>query len=279
LFFCVRHGQTVNNTLNVYRGWSNGPDSQLDAAGRDQVREAGIYLKGTGVTFPLIISDDLARSVETREILADILGIKAQETDKRLRPLNVGDYTGQKKDEYPLDRFMNNPSERIPGGESLNQFNARQSKFFADVLQTVEKTHKPILLCSHGSNVCYLHNHGNPQQRKSEGPIGYEGLVNPGGVLVFCTEGVVPLTKKREGAPVPMQDGTRTSGFVTDEESKIPRSCWNCKWFGRDINNLGGCSNLIVRLDPQLAEKRQTDGTVSVGDNDCCNLFSNHIST
>lgn len=278
LITLVRHGHTAGNDKNTYRGWSNGPDAQLNPEGRDDIREAGIFLKGTGLTFPIIISDDLDRAVESRKILADILGIKEQETDKRLRPLNVGDFTGQDKLEHPLEKYMDNPNLRIPGGESLNQFNRRQSLVFSDLLALIEKIHNPVLIVSHGSNVCYLHNHATPKQSAEE-KIGYEGLVYPGGVLVFTSEGIIPLTKKREGAPVPLKDGTAVSGFVTDEENVPPRECWNCRWVVKGISQTFSCTHPVVRIDPKLQARKQTDGTIAVSDRDCCDSFQNKIAT
>lgn len=280
LFALVRHGHTSGNDRQTYRSWSNGPDAQLTAEGRNDVREAGIYLQRTGQNFPLILSDNLDRSLESREILADILDLRGeQETDPRLRPLNVGDYTGQSKLDYPLDEFMSNPAKRIPGGESLNEFNARQSRVFADILELVQNIHKPVLIVCHGSNVCYLHNHGTKKQRAIEGPVGYEGLVNPGGVLMFNAEGIFPLTNKREGAPMPLKEGTPTSGFVKANTNRPPRECWHCKWSTNDINRFIGCLHPVVRVDPDLQSQKQTDGTILVEDRDCCDFYSPKIAT
>ena len=276
IFYIVRHGATNGNTKQTYRAWSNAPDAQLNAQGRDDVREAGIFLKSLGLNFPLIISDDLDRTVESREILADILGIKHQETDKRLRPLNVGDFTGKSKIDHPLEPYLNDPSKVIPGGESVQHFDARQTKFFHDISLLVEKIKSPVLLVGHGSTVSFLHNHTGPPKEK----IGYEGLMNPGGVAVFVKDGIIPLTKKREGGgTVPLKDGTAVSGYVDAKENKPPRECWNCRWAGRDINDLLGCRHRVVRLDPKLQDRKQSDGTIAVGDRDCCDMFANKIAT
>ena len=275
LFFLVRHGITNGNVDGCYRGWSNGDEAQLNAAGRDVVREAGIFLKGTGVDFPFIISDDLGRCIETREILADILGIKEHHADKRLRPLNVGDFTGKPKAEHPLTEYLNDKSMVIPGGESVAQFEKRESSFFDNVLETIEKIHKPILIVGHGSTVSYLHN----AVQRNEPKVGYEGLVNPGGVLVFNKAGVTPLTQKRDGAASPLKDGTVLSGFVTAAENVPPRECWNCRYAVKEVNGLLGCAHPIVRIDPQLQNRKQADDTIAVCDRDCCDNFRNKIAT
>lgn len=269
----VRHGKTKSNDDGCYRAWSNQPEAQLDAQGRDGVRESALWLKAAKQKFPLIISDDLDRAMETREIIQSILNIPVADTDPRLRPLNVGDFTGKSKTEYPLEEYIKEPNKVIPGGESFNQFNKRQAEFFDYIAQVVAKL-GPILIVCHGSTVAFLHNHFNAGAK-----VGYEGLVNPSGVLMFTAKGVEPLTKKREGASSSLADGTATAGFVTDEENAPPRECWNCKWFQRDANSLGECSNPVVRIDPALVDRRQTDGMVAVGEHDCCNLFVNKIGS
>lgn len=274
LFYLTRHGATKGNAKNEYRGWSNEPDAQLTGAGRDLVREAALWLQSAGLSFPLIISDDLDRAVETRTILKDLLQIPVENTDKRLRPLNVGDFTGKSKADFPLEKYIKNKSLVIPGGESLNQFNARQAKFFDDVSEIVAKLGKPILLVSHGSTVSFLHNHFNDSAN-----VGYEGLVNPGGVLMFTSKGVEPLTNKRDEAPSLFKQGTKLAGFVTAEQNIPPRECWNCRFFSRDTLGLGGCSHPLVTIDPQLVDRRQNDNTVSVGDRDCCDGFMNRIGS
>ena len=271
IMFLVRHGKTGGNQANTYRSWSNGPDAQLTPEGRDGIRQSALFLQGTGIKFPLIISDDLDRSKETREILQSILDIRESHVDKRLRPLNVGDFIGKSKADYPLDKYIKNRSLKIPGGESLNQFDNRQAKFFDDVAAIVQKLNKPILIVGHGSTVSFLHNTFNS---KSEGQVGYEGLVYPSGVLMFTSAGVIPLTNKREGSPAPLKDGTPTSGFVTDEENVPPRECWHCKFAAKDINGLLGCTHPVVRIDPKLQDRLQSDGTIAVGERDCCDMFS-----
>lgn len=219
------------------------------------------------------MSDDLDRAVETREILADILGIQVRNTDRRLRPLNVGDYAGQNKDEYPLTQYMQNTNLRIPGGESLDMFNRRQAVVFDEISQIVEKLGKPILLVGHGSNVSFLYNHFN-----KSGKIGYEGLVNPGGILVFTSAGVVPLTNKRESVKTPLKDGTPLSGYVDSETNRPPRECWNCRNSAKDMAGYF-CNHLVVKIDPELVSSRRTDGNVDVDERGCCDYFRNAVKS
>jgi len=275
LFFVVRHGRTAGNKDNFYRGWSNAPFAQLNSDGRDDAREAGIFLKKLGIKFPMIISDNLERCQETRRILASILAIRSEEEDRRLRPIDVGEFAGKSKTDNPLTEYMKDKSKKIPGGESINSFNQRQAKFFADLMEVLDKIKNPIVLVGHGSTVSFLHNHYN----KDEIDIGYEGLCDPGGVLMFTCEGITPLTKIRHEAPFPEKDGTPLSGFVTDEQNRPPRECWNCRNYVKDISGMGACTHPLVTIDPLLKDRKQADGTVAVGELDCCDNFRNKIST
>jgi len=276
LFALGRHGRTAGNEQGIYRSHSNADFAQLDADGRNDAREEGIFLQGTGLRFPIIITDDLDRTGETAEIVSSILGLNPDNIvhDKRLRPLDMGDWTGKKKDEHPLDAYMKGKSKRIPGGESLNILNKRQSLVFADILETVAKIHAPVLVIGHGTNAGYLYSHTN----KSGKSIGYEGLTNPGGVCIFTKDGITPVFKKREGSPQLYKDGTDVSGFVTFEENRPPRECWNCRNFSLR-SGLGSCDHTLVQIDPKLAERRQADGTVAVGERDCCDMYRNAIKT
>lgn len=275
LFLVTRHGSTAGNAEDIYRGWSNEDFAQLSPQGRDDAREAALFIKKLGTKFPIILSDDLDRSQESQQIIAGILGLREVQTDKRLRPLDVGDYEGKDKKKYPLDEYVKNKSKKIPGGESMNGFNRRLSLVCADMSELVAKLKKPILLIGHGSTISYLHN------STSNTEVGYEGLVHPGGIVIFSRQGVVPVFKRKfgEGEKPPFKQGTAVAGFVTDEENEPPRECWNCRNFGKEISGLGYCNHPLVVIDPQLQDRKQSDGTIAVGDKDCCDNFRNKIAT
>jgi len=112
--------------------------------------------------------------MESAQIIAKILGIPEVISDKRLRPLDVGDFTGKSKQKYPVEEYLNDKTKEIPGGESVGAFDRRQAKVFDDILQAIIQIGKQILVVGHGSNVSYLHN--VVQKGKK---VGYEGLVNP----------------------------------------------------------------------------------------------------
>lgn len=64
------------------------------------------------------------------------------------------------------------------------------------------------------------------------------------------------------------KDGTRISGFVTAEQNKPPRECWNCRWYSDDL-----CHHPLVMIDPEV--KGENDKPKPVGEEDCCDNFQN----
>ncbi len=285
LFYVTRHGRTQGNEDNRYRGHSNEEFAQLSPEGRDDAREAALFLKRLKVEPPLILADDLSRSQETQKLMAGVLDIRGEtEKDKRLRPLDVGEFTGQDKYKHPLDEYIANRNKKIPGGESMKQFDRRLAEVCADLMELIARLKKPIVLVGHGSTISFLHNNfqGGTFHAEGQGPkVGYEGMVHPGGVLMFTRQGIIPLFKPKQfdGEKMPYKDGTPLAGFVTDEENRPPRECWNCRNFGKELSGLGYCNHPLVVLDPKMQDRKQADGTVAVGERDCCDFFRNKIAT
>lgn len=276
LFYSLRHGRTAGNEQDRYRGHSNEEFAQLSPDGRDDVREAAIFIKRAGLKFPLILCDDLLRAIETAKIASSILGIRTIEQDRRLRPLDVGEYTGKSKKQYPLDAYLENKNKKIPGGESMKQFNARLAKVSADILELVDKLKKPVLVIGHGSTASFW-----KAVADGSSEAGYESIVQPGGVIAYTSLGVFPLFKQKydEDEKPALADGTALTGFVTVEQNRPPRECWNCRSAERGIASVLGCWHPLVQIDPQLQDRRQDDGSVAVKDEECCNNFRNKIAT
>lgn len=276
LFYGVRHGTTNGNDQNIYRSWSNDPKyAHLNDQGKDEARLAGMWFLNNRIHPDILIADNLDRVTQTAQIVADILGIKEIHSTPKLHPLNMGDYTLKSKAEYPVEPFLKDPSKKIPGGESVNGFNKRQTDFFDEMINAIAQSGKLVCFFWHGSNVSYLHNHLFNRTGKER--VGYEGLVNPGGIIMAADDGLYPLTQVRGNNRQKYKDGTALAGFVTDEENRPPRECWNCRNFNRDV--IGGyCNHSIVKIDPELQERKRDDGNITVDDRDCCDNFRNKIA-
>ena len=61
-------------------------------------------------------------------------------------------------------------------------------------------------------------------------------------------------------------DGTKLSGFVSDEENVPPRECHNCVFYKHDL-----CHHPIVMIDPEVPGEHGKPKPV--GDGFCCNFF------
>lgn len=116
----VRHGES---TWNATGQWQGQHDVPLSARGRLEVRALAERL--FGARFDRAVASDLSRAFETGQ------AVGVSETDRRLREVDVGAWSGLHREEVAL-RF---PDEvralraglpvRIGGGESMAEFEAR----------------------------------------------------------------------------------------------------------------------------------------------------------
>jgi probable phosphoglycerate mutase len=90
--YFIRHGETEDNAKHIYTGQSDTP---LNNIGRKQAREAVPHISTLYITH--ILASDLARSVETAEIIAQGIGFPAEliQTTADLREVDVGSLAGQ----------------------------------------------------------------------------------------------------------------------------------------------------------------------------------------
>lgn len=237
LFFTGRHGRTSANDKDVYRSWSNAPEAQLSDEGRDDADEMGQFFKRNLIPIRKIVTDTLDRTQETAKIVAKILGISRVLTSPRLLPLHMGEYTLKSKKEFPIDDFLKNTSKQIPGGESIDEFNKREADVFSDVLKLAQNTPDGfVLVIGHGSNNSFLNNHlyfaGDQAMT-----IGYEGLVNPGGVVMATDSELCPLTNIRHKDPLIQISKNFTLPRNHEPGMQVPKggsSCASCEYLGKD---------------------------------------------
>jgi broad specificity phosphatase PhoE len=234
LFFLQRHAETASNKKNVYRSWSNAPEAQLDAAGKKAAAEAAEYYVSVKAPIDMIIADTLDRVVETCEIIALKFPGAKMEMVRALHPLNMGDWTGKSKDTYPVEPFLKDKSKKIPGGETVNDFNHREERIFGlifDIARNNPGGH--IIVGGHGSTVAYLYN-----QVFKQGEVGYEGMVDPGGIIAVTETGMFPLTKAREKKK-PKDKLIRIASYPPDHKfgMTVPEggsNCAKCEYLGDD---------------------------------------------
>jgi len=205
LLFLVRHGDTFLNDSDVFRGWNDSDDAALNKKGIRQAEIAGHFLRRLPVKFGYLTCSDLGRATHAAAIIGKILGITDIYADPRLRPLNVGDYTGKSKEKNSVLYYIQHPDVKFSGGESLNDFRQRQADASVGLFAWAKQhSDEKAIEVSHLSNVIYWEDY-------DEAVTGYlkdyatdkKDLIHPGGVVaVMRDKTVVPLLGENKQAKV-----------------------------------------------------------------------------
>jgi broad specificity phosphatase PhoE len=124
----VRHGEVDANRSYAYLGRR---DDELNATGLEQARALAVAL--TELRLDRIVSSPLRRAVSTAAAIAERTGV-AVDVDDRLIELDFGSWEGRSRTEVvasgederrSVERWEADPSLPVPGGESLDQLQAR----------------------------------------------------------------------------------------------------------------------------------------------------------
>ncbi len=148
-YFVMRHGTTVGNGYGAI-SYGNEEDDHLTDEGRGLVEESGKKLRKEKID--LIVTSPFARTQETAELVARVLGIPADAIvyDERLREMNVGEFAGTTWPEYheAFPKTAENFVRTLPGGESYMDVKLRMTA----VLEGLEAAYrgKRILIVTHG---------------------------------------------------------------------------------------------------------------------------------
>jgi probable phosphoglycerate mutase len=176
-----RHGSTLLNENNSFRSRMDPP---LDDEGVKQAERAAGDIKREGLEVKKVISSPLLRAVQTADIMADELDLDVEQ-DRGLISWDLGFLSGKDKDEYGdvLDYFVDNPTKKVPEGESLDDLENRTFEFFKAALKEDELT----IYVSHTSNIITVENliRGNHDGRPESG----ETSVEPGGAVGVYVDG------------------------------------------------------------------------------------------
>ncbi|MEI8062069.1 MAG: class I tRNA ligase family protein [bacterium] len=151
----MRHGESESNVLGVI-DHSNVKKHPLTERGKMEVTESVKRLKKSieerGLKISCIYTSPIERTLETANIVSDILGIPQGKiiVDQRLREISCGEFEGKAWTDYhnyfktDEDKLM----ERLPNGES----NADVKKRVAEFLYEVDAKHENelIIVVTHG---------------------------------------------------------------------------------------------------------------------------------
>lgn len=122
-----RHGDIDKVDDGIAHGQTNDP---LNDTGVEDAQKLGQEWQGKGIT--TVISSDLPRGSQTAGIAAKAIGATVK-TDPLLRTWNIGEFNGKPKTEVDpkLEYYRAHPTEKIPGGESFQDFQNRINKGIA----------------------------------------------------------------------------------------------------------------------------------------------------
>ncbi len=169
-----RHGETKLNANNQFRSWL---DVHLDPVGEKQAEDTADIL----INYPIteIYSSPLYRTVYTANQFSKKSQIPIQQ-HRGLFPWNLGVLAGTDKDQNKqlLNMLIENPSVKIPNGESLDDFENRCASFYNDCLLQPEGRKSLKAIFCHTSNIIVL---DNILQGVRSHPESVE-LVKPGGI-------------------------------------------------------------------------------------------------
>lgn len=155
----IRHGESTWNESGTVQGQADG--ATLTENGRRQVRNRAETFRNAA--FDEIISSDLQRTVETAQIIADVMGLTVT-TSSALRERSFGVYEGRPlADLGPhvsgiLDGKVVDASAQPEGGESLDDFYDRVGSYM-EILRSREDRPR-LILVTHGGTIRVIRAYG-----------------------------------------------------------------------------------------------------------------------
>jgi|SRR5882762_1841470 len=150
LLYLARHGTTLLNSTNAFRG---NKDVPLSPEGIRDAHHLAEFFKDEPISF--IVSSDKQRATQTANILKGNHDIPL-ETTSVLRALNVGKFSGQQRTPEnieELQQYLDNPDEKIPEGESLSEFRGRIQPAIREAIEIADDSALPGVLVAHSSVV------------------------------------------------------------------------------------------------------------------------------
>lgn len=148
-------------------------------------------LEGRGIQ--QVVASDLTRSEQTGKVIAWHLGVPMQ-TTKGLRPWHLGVLQNQpSKDATPvINHFAREtPDQKVPEGESFNDFAARFGSTLERLEQSAAKTGATIAIIAHYRNLKMIQA-GMGQGRKP-GELDLDAFtrndIDPGAILLLEPNG------------------------------------------------------------------------------------------
>ncbi len=159
LFYIVRHGQTLFNTLDRYQGWCDSPLTELGI----QQAEA-LYPKLKDVPFALAASSSCERAIDTLDYILQDRDVKKEHL-KGLREVGFGKLEGSYFPKNKPNDEQHWIGYHYAGGEDRDEAMHR----FLDTLESLA-VEGNVLIVSHGGVICRTLQHLDDTMPKHVSP-------------------------------------------------------------------------------------------------------------
>lgn len=179
--YVSRHGETALNVESALKGWLDAP---LTEKGMGQAERQAEVLTHLGLT--KIYCSPLLRAVQTASFTAGIVGLEPIQ-DRGLATWHVGIFEGVSKDDAKdaIQLFLDNPSVKMPDGESIEEFEERIAEFFTKHLAEAEKA-GPYCFFTHNSTISALFNMLSGERREV---VELSDVIPTGGIAAVYVDG------------------------------------------------------------------------------------------
>ncbi len=147
----IRHTSTTLNSTpdkDRIRGWVDVP---LNDKGIQEAEKVGRDLALLKAKPRVLFSSDLQRAVKTAHIISQMTGIPLAQPVQGLRPWHLGHFQGEESAKITpqMKMFVDNAGQRVPGGESFNEFRTR---FLSTMRGLLAQTQFRMGIVSHHRN-------------------------------------------------------------------------------------------------------------------------------
>jgi|TARA_B110000093_G_C12972327_1_gene413447 enolase len=159
----LRHGQSEWNKSNRFTGWH---DVSLSEEGIEQAKKCGEILQD--YKFDYIFTSELIRTKETSSYIQSYRDLDSYKlvSNEALNERDYGSLTGKNKDELKKEygddqvyKWRRGYTDRPPEGESLQDVHNRVQPYYDNVISSLLKEDKNVLIVSHGNTLRALFVH------------------------------------------------------------------------------------------------------------------------
>jgi broad specificity phosphatase PhoE len=143
----VRHGESEDDLINAYGGWSDFP---LTDNGKIQIEQTAQKISELGISFSKIFSSPLSRALSTSKIIGEKLGLEVEIFEYVKERNTYGILSGMIKEDakakYPEQVSKLENDEYVDGSERVEDVKTRINT----ALDILAQNSDPIIVVTHG---------------------------------------------------------------------------------------------------------------------------------